>query len=126
MPNILLVDDEPLMIKLLELYLEPHEFTCISVSDGLEAINLLKKETVDLVIMDVMMPEKDGWQTTREIRLFSDVPIIMLTARDQAEDIFKSINSGANGHISKPIEEQKLIRYVQSFILEKTEITTTN
>jgi DNA-binding response OmpR family regulator len=116
MYKILLVDDEPLMLKLLELYLLPYGFACISMTSGHEAVGYLEEGYADLIIMDVMMPGKDGWETTREIREFSNIPIIIVTARDQAADIIKSINCGANGHISKPIEEHTLIKYVHSLI----------
>lgn len=89
------------------------------MTSGNEVVVYLQKKNVDLIIMDVMMPVKDGWETTREIREFLNIPIIMVTARDQAVDIINSINSGANGHISKPIEEHTLIKYVHSVIQEK-------
>lgn len=122
MCKILLVDDEPLMLNLLELYLNPYGFNCVSMTSGYEALVYLQREHVDLIIMDVMLPGKDGWETTREIREFSNIPIIVVTARDQAVDIISSINSGANGHISKPIEEHTLIKYVNSLIEEKKKL----
>lgn len=123
MSEILLVDDEPLMLKLLELYLVPYGFNCVSKTSGHEAVVYLQQKNADLIIMDVMMPGKDGWETSREIREFSNIPIIMVTARDQAVDIISSINSGANGHISKPIEDHTLIKYVQSLIQKNNEVT---
>lgn len=113
MCKILLVDDEPLMLRLLELYLIPYGYSCVSMPSGDKAIDYLKKEQVDLIIMDIMMPGIDGWETTKEIRKFSNIPIIMLTARDEGVDFIKSIDSGANGHVSKPIEEHTLLKYVQ-------------
>jgi DNA-binding response OmpR family regulator len=109
---------------LLELYLIPYGFNCVSMTSGDEALVYLQEEYVDLIIMDVMMPGKDGWETTREIREFSNIPIIIVTTRDQVVDIINTINSGANGHISKPIEEHTLIKYVHSLIQETNEITT--
>lgn len=116
MKTILLVDDEERMLDLLSLYLIPHGFLCIKCKSGDEALHYLKKHEVDLVLLDVMMPNKDGWETCREIRLFSEVPIIMLTARQEHEDIVKGFKQGADDYITKPFNEEELIVRIQAIL----------
>ncbi|MBT2696669.1 response regulator [Bacillus sp. ISL-40] len=116
MSKILLVDDEERMLQLLKLYLHPHGFHCYSVNSGTKAIQYLKKHAVEPVLMDVMMPEKNGWETVKEIRTFSNVPIVMLTARDQFPDIISSVENGANGHLTKPINEEQLLFHIENLI----------
>ncbi|MDT0163567.1 response regulator transcription factor [Bacillus sp. AG4(2022)] len=116
MKKILLVDDEVRMLKLLELYLEPKGYSCLKVSGGYEAIQTLKKEKVDLVLLDVMMPELDGWTTCRKIRGFSNVPIIMLTARSDKEDVINGLDVGADDYITKPFDEDILAARVHALL----------
>jgi DNA-binding response OmpR family regulator len=126
MNNILLIDDEDRMIQLLKLYLEPHGYHCNSVNCGTKAIQYLKEHKVQLVLMDVMMPGKNGWETVTEIRTFSNVPIVMITARDQFSDIINSVQIGANGHLTKPINEDQLLFHIENLINECTTINQIN
>lgn len=119
MPKILLIDDELRMLQLLTLYIENHGFTCISASSGEEGIKYLENTPVDLVLLDVMMPNLNGWETATEIRKFSDVPIIMLTARDTSTDMVRGFNIGADDYITKPFDEAVLIARIQA-ILRRT------
>jgi DNA-binding response OmpR family regulator len=114
MLKILLVDDEPLMLDLLELYLKPRGFTCLKAQSGEEAKSILLRNNPEIIIMDVMMPGKSGWETASEMKELSSVPIIMLTARDLPEDISQSFHSGAVSHISKPIDEKTLLMHIQT------------
>lgn len=82
MKTVVLVDDEQRMLDLLELYIKPHGYTCLKMKSGHEALQFLAHEHADIVLLDVMMPEMDGWETCERIRAFSSIPIIMLTARD--------------------------------------------
>lgn len=109
MQKVLLVDDEQRMLDLVALYLKPHQYVCTKALGAFEALNYLEKESYDLVLLDVMMPEMDGWELCREIRKFSDVPIIMLTAREQKEDIVKGLNLGADDYVTKPFNEEELL-----------------
>lgn len=109
MQKVLLVDDEQRMLDLVALYLKPHQYVCTKALGPFEALNYLEKESYDLVLLDVMMPEMDGWELCREIRKFSDVPIIMLTAREQKEDIVKGLNLGADDYVTKPFNEEELL-----------------
>lgn len=116
MKTILVVDDEQRMLDLVELFLIPKGFKCIKEKSGKKAINILKKEKVDLVLLDIMMPELDGWEVCERIREFSNVPIIMLTARSDKTDLVKGLNTGADDYISKPFDERELIARVNAIL----------
>lgn len=116
MKRLLLVDDEVRMLQLVKLYLEPHGFECITKTNGHEAINYLADHEVDLVLLDIMMPEINGWTTAKLIRGFSNVPIIMLTARDQSTDMVKGLGIGADDYITKPFEEEVLLARIQALL----------
>jgi DNA-binding response OmpR family regulator len=116
MKRILLVDDETRMLDLLCLYLAPYGFKCIKATSGKEALTYLEKEKVDLVILDVMMPEMDGWTTCRNIREFSDVPIIMLTARGETADKIKGLKYGADDYVTKPFDEAELLARIEALL----------
>ncbi|GGE56945.1 response regulator transcription factor [Priestia taiwanensis] len=119
--NLLLVDDEPRMLQLLELYLAPQGYTCTKMNNGKDALDALSKNEFDLVLLDVMMPDMDGWTVCKQIRTFSTIPIIMLTARDGNTDIVKGLTTGADDYISKPFDETILLARIQA-ILRRTKI----
>jgi len=118
MKTILCIDDEPRMLDLLTLYLEPL-FNCRAMSSIQEALDFLEEEHVDLVLLDIMMPEMDGWQVCQEIRKFWDVPIIMLTAKGEHADIVKGLNLGADDYILKPFDEEELLARIHA-VLRRT------
>lgn len=120
MQKILLVDDEKRMLDLIALYLKPHHYHCSKALGPFEALNYLEKEPYDLVLLDVMMPEMDGWEVCRKIRNFSDVPIIMLTAREQQEDIIKGLKLGADDYITKPFNEEELLARMEALLRRRT------
>ncbi|RST76101.1 response regulator transcription factor [Siminovitchia acidinfaciens] len=114
MRSILIVDDEERMRNLISLYLSPEGYECVPVSSGGEAVNYLLNKTCELVILDVMMPEMDGWETCNRIREFSDVPIIMLTARTDKSDIVKGLSTGADDYITKPFDSGELLARIEA------------
>ncbi len=116
MKTILLVDDEQRMVDLIELFLLPHSFRCIKETNGKKALEILQKEKVSLVLLDIMMPEMDGWEVCEKIRRFSDVPIIMLTARTGKLDLVKGLESGADDYITKPFDERELLARVNALL----------
>lgn len=116
MKNILLVDDEILMLDLLSLYLSPLGYNCIKKDSALEAISFLEYNTVDLVLLDVMMPEMNGYEACQQIRKDYDIPIIMLTARSEKEDIVKGLKLGADDYISKPFDEEELTARIEAVL----------
>ncbi len=81
------------MLDLLELYLIPNGYRCVKCESGQSAVRYLENDEVDIVLLDVMMPEMDGWETCKQIRKFSNVPIIMVTARDATTDVVQGLKS---------------------------------
>lgn len=122
MKTILLVDDEPMMLNLLSLYLAPYGYSCIKSESGIEALTYLHNESIDMVILDVMMPEMDGWTTCQKIREFSNVPILMLTARRETVDVVKGLNCGADDYVTKPFNEVELLSRIEA-LLRRTQET---
>jgi DNA-binding response OmpR family regulator len=120
MQKVLLVDDEKRMLDLVALYLSPHHYRCTKALGPFEALGFLEKETYDLVLLDVMMPEMDGFELCREIRRISDVPIIMLTAREQQADIIKGLKIGADDYITKPFNEEELLVRMEALLRRRT------
>ena len=116
MKTILIIDDEPVMLDLLSLYLSPLGYRCIKVDSGLKGIKYLEENNVDLILLDIMMPEMDGWETCKKIRKHWDTPIIMLTARDAKEDIVKGLKGGADDYISKPFDEEELVARIEAVL----------
>ncbi|MFY0779690.1 response regulator transcription factor [Peribacillus simplex] len=114
MKTVVLVDDEQRMLDLIELYLIPHGFTCMKLNSGHEAIQFLEHKQADMVLLDVMMPEMDGWETCERIRAFSNIPIIMLTARDAAEEMVKGLKKGADDYVTKPFNEDVLLARIEA------------
>jgi len=104
------------MLDLIELFLIPHGFRCIKETNGQVAIETLKHEKINLVLLDIMMPEIDGWEVCRKIREFSDVPVIMLTARSDKLDLVKGLDTGADDYITKPFDEGELVARVKALL----------
>ncbi|OZU88960.1 DNA-binding response regulator [Virgibacillus indicus] len=116
MKKVLLIDDEKRMLNLLALYLRPHHYDCIKVQQANEALEYIREETFDIVLLDIMMPEMNGWELCREIRRFSNVPIIMVSAREEKEDIIKGLKLGADDYITKPIDEGELLARIEALL----------
>lgn len=116
MRTILLVDDEKRMLDLLELYLSPRGYRCIKCESGLSALDTVESNNIDLVLLDIMMPDMDGFEICRRLREISEIPIIMLTARDQIMDKVKGLNLGADDYITKPFDEAELLARVNAVL----------
>lgn len=114
MRKILIVDDEERMRDLILLYLSPTGFECVPISSGVDALTYLQEKSCELVLLDVMMPDMDGWETCKRIREFSDVPIIMLTARAEKSDIVKGLGTGADDYITKPFDSRELLARIEA------------
>lgn len=118
--KILIVDDESRMRKLVKDFLQREGFEVIEAGDGLEALDrFYADKNIALIILDVMMPKMDGWQTCREIRKESKVPIIMLTARSDERDELQGFELGVDEYISKPFSPKILVARVEA-ILRRT------
>ncbi|MCM3711071.1 MULTISPECIES: response regulator transcription factor [Sporosarcina] len=116
MQTILLIDDEQRMLDLLELFLEPHGFNCIKADTGKKGLEMVRDEKVDIVLLDVMMPDLDGWEVCKNIRELSTIPVIMLTARTDKADIVKGLEYGADDYITKPFDERELVARVNALL----------
>ncbi|QKY68795.1 response regulator transcription factor [Lentibacillus sp. CBA3610] len=120
MYNVLLVDDEKRMLDLLALYLKPYDYNCRKAQGAYEALAYMEEASFDIVLLDIMMPDMDGWEVCREIRNISDVPIIMVTAREQKGDIVKGLKTGADDYITKPFDEDELLARMEALLRRRT------
>ncbi|MBL8163513.1 MAG: response regulator transcription factor [Anaerolineae bacterium] len=121
MPDtILLVDDEQHIIDLAKMYLEQDGFRITSANDGATALQRILSEKPALVVLDLMLPELDGWEVCRRVRAQSDVPIIMLTARADDIDKIVGLELGADDYLTKPFNPRELVARVKA-ILRRTE-----
>ncbi len=118
--KILIVDDESNIIELIRLYLEKEGFSVLVARNGTEALSKFRTDSPDLVILDIMIPEPDGWQVCREIRLSSNVPIIMLTAKSETFDKVLGLELGADDYLTKPFEAKELVARVKA-VLRRTD-----
>ena len=114
--QILVVDDESRMRKLVKDVLQREGYSVLEAGDGMEAMDIFYEQKIDLVILDVMMPRMDGWQTCREIRRDSTVPIIMLTARSEERDELQGFELGVDEYISKPFSPKILVARVGALL----------
>lgn len=117
--KILVVDDDANICKLISLYLKKEGYNIKTAGNGEAAISMLKSEEFDLMVLDVMMPRKDGFEVLREVRQFSNIPVIMLTARSETIDRIQGLDAGADDYITKPFEPQELILRIRA-ILRRT------
>lgn len=115
-PKILIVDDEENICELVRLYIEKEGFDAIIANDGQEAVAKFNKEKPDLILLDIMLPIKDGWQVCREIRAQSKVPIIMLTAKGETFDKVLGLELGADDYVVKPFEPKERIARIRAVL----------
>lgn len=116
MTNILIVDDDPHMRELVGLFLRPAGFEIAESSDGVEALATLESMKADLVILDIMMPNMDGWELCREIRKQYDIPLLMLTAKGDTTQKVKGFELGTDDYLVKPFEPAELVVRVKALL----------
>lgn len=116
MPKILVVDDEPNIIELAKLYLEREGYQVEGVSNGQDALSGLSRINPDLIILDLMLPDIDGFEVCRQIRTKSDVPILMLTARKEDIDKIVGLELGADDYFTKPFNPRELVARVRAIL----------
>lgn len=114
--RILVVDDEARMIGFIRMNLELEGFQVLEASNGLEALEIIRTSLPDLVILDVMMPELDGFETLRILREFSNIPVIMLTAKGEEDDRVYGLELGADDYIAKPFSPRELSSRVRAVL----------
>lgn len=120
--KILVVDDDINICEILRLYLVKEGFTVILAHDGKTAVSLFESEAPDLVLLDIMLPELDGWQVCREIRKKSECPIIMLTAKGEVFDKVLGLELGADDYVVKPFDTKEIVARVKA-VLRRTGTT---
>jgi len=116
MATILVVDDEPKITRLVRDYLESAGFTVVTAADGQEALMRVRTERPDLVVLDLGLPQLDGLDVTRRLRRESDLPIIMLTARDDETDKLVGLELGADDYVTKPFSPRELVARVRAVL----------
>ncbi len=114
--TVLIADDEERIVTLIGDFLENSGFDTVRTYDGVSALEKAKDGSIDLAIVDIMMPEMDGWELTREIRKFSDMPIIMLSARSEEFDMLEGFGSGINEYVTKPFSPAVLVKRVEALL----------
>ncbi len=120
--KILIVDDDEALVKLVDQVLTQKGYEVLKAGNGQEALRLLFGQRPDLVLLDVVMPKMDGWQTCSRIRDISDIPIIMLTGKQRAEDdIVRGLDYGADDYLLKPVSNKELVARVRA-ILRRAEM----
>ena len=114
MYKILICDDQPDIVNALKIYLAPEGYALLEAFDGQQAISLVRSQEPHLVLMDIMMPKLDGVEALRQIRKFSNIPIILLTAKSETEDMVEGLNAGADDYITKPFVPAEVLARVRS------------
>jgi two-component system, OmpR family, response regulator len=124
--KILVVDDEKRIVEIVKAYLEKDGFAVIVAFDGRAALQIARKDNPDLIVLDLMLPEIDGWDVCRTLRKESNVPIIMLTARDDVTDKIVGLELGADDYVTKPFDPKELVARVKAVLRRKESQGTTS
>ena len=114
--TVLVVDDEPHVVRLVKANLEPSGYRILTATDGEQALRVVQSESPDLVILDIMLPKMDGYEVCRRIREFSPVPVIMLTARSAELDLVHGFDMGADDYLTKPFAANELLVRVRAVL----------
>lgn len=114
--RILVVDDDPYIRDLIGLYIRREGFELVEAADGLEALSCLEKLQVDLVVLDIMMPNMDGWEFCENVKSVYDIPIIMVTAKGEPQQRIKGFELGSDDYLVKPFEPRELIFRIKALL----------
>ncbi|MDR6224026.1 response regulator transcription factor [Desmospora profundinema] len=117
--NVLIIEDDPYICELITLYAEKSGYTVYVANNGMEGLELFYDNPPDLVILDIMMPEMDGWEVCTEIRRFDKTPIIMLTGKGENDDKLKGFDLGTDDYLVKPFDPNELMARVKA-VLRRT------
>lgn len=120
MHNILIVDDDKEIVKAIEIYLGKENYTIFKAYDGNQALEQISKNNIQLVILDIMMPNKNGLETLEQIRKDKNIPVIMLSAKSEDIDKINGLNTGADDYITKPFNPIELIARVNALMRRYT------
>ncbi len=116
MVRILVIDDDPYIRDLIGLYIEREGFELVEASNGQEAMDLLDKLQMDLIVLDIMMPEMDGWEFCESVKTVYDIPIIMVTAKGEPQQRVKGFELGSDDYLVKPFEPRELIYRIKALL----------
>jgi DNA-binding response OmpR family regulator len=122
MENILVCDDDKQIVEAIEIYLEEEGFRVFRAYDGMEALEILQKARIQLAIIDIMMPKMDGIRLVKELRRFSTIPVIFLSAKSEDSDKILGLNIGADDYITKPFNPLELVARVKSNLRRYTSL----
>lgn len=122
MYNILVCDDDKEIVDAIEIYLSQENYTIYKAYDGIEALEILRKTEIHLLIIDIMMPRMDGIRTTMKIREYSGIPIIILSAKSEDVDKILGLNVGADDYVTKPFHPLELTARVRSHLRRYTQL----
>jgi DNA-binding response OmpR family regulator len=114
--SLLLVDDEPRIRRVLRLALEDEGYQVAEAANGYDALAVLRREPPDVVLLDLMLPDRDGFAVCREIRRTSDVPVIMVTARTDSHDVVAGLEAGADDYVTKPLVAKELSARIRALL----------
>lgn len=116
MPHVLLVDDEAALRDSLSYALKREGYEVTTAPDGLTALKQFHKQVPDVILLDLMLPEIDGMEVCWRIRAFSDIPIVMLTAKDQDHDKIRGLEAGADDYVTKPFNTRELMARIKTVL----------
>lgn len=122
--KILVVDDDKNICELLRMYLEKEGYVVVMAHNGMDAVNTFNVENPDLVLLDIMLPQLDGWQVCREIRKTSEKPIIMLTAKDEVFDKVLGLELGADDYVTKPFDTKEIVARIKAVLRRTSAVKT--
>ncbi len=123
--RIMIVDDDAHICELIRLYLNKENFVTAIVSNGAEAVDRFKEINPNLILLDIMLPGKDGWQVCKEIRKTSEVPIIMISAKGEVFDKVLGLELGADDYVVKPFDPKEVVARIKA-VLRRTEVSSLN
>jgi len=121
--SVLIVDDDVKLVELLQLYFQKDGFIVFTANDGLAALEIAHEKGPDILVLDLMLPGMDGWDICRTLRRDSEVPIVMLTARDEVSDRLVGLEIGADDYVTKPFSPKEVVARAKA-ILRRTKQTT--
>ena len=111
--HVLVVEDDNDILELLKLYLEASEFLVSVAYDGVEALDILKNEKIDLLIADIMMPRMNGYELIKSVRVNSNIPIIIISAKNMDSDKILGLDIGADAYVTKPFNPLEVVAYIK-------------
>ncbi|WP_286138338.1 response regulator transcription factor [Bacillus sp. AFS055030] len=114
--NVLVVDDDANIRELISIFLSGEGYTVIEAENGQEALTLLEENNIQIVVVDVMMPEVDGYELTKEVKKYYDIPILMVTAKGESQDKLKGFDLGIDDYVVKPFDPLEIVARVKALL----------